>query len=296
MEKVINLEEWEKVGEGGQGTVYKNRADSSLMLKLGKTTKRDIMEKEYNLSKYALEIGIPTPEVYDFVTDGTHFGYTGKFIKGKKSLCRIIADNPERLEEMAHLFTGHARRLHSLKADTSRLESKKQNSIDVISKVKYLKPETLDSIIRMYSSIPETDTCLHGDLHFGNLITTGEKEYWIDLGRLRYGNPINDISQFHFVYTYLPIVCKPIFHVSAAVAKQFNNAFVQEYYGLDNEENRKEYEQLLHNSELAHLTGIIKNGLLAFWFIPHLQRHLGLKPYSRLKIAFMLMRGEKQIF
>ena len=295
--KQINLTDWTQIGEGGSGKVYRNNADPAKMLKLSKSAdKKEDMLEEYELSRYAMEVGLPTPEVYDFVTDGSHYGYTGELIKGKKSLCRVIADNPERLAEMAHLFTQKVRELHSIKADPAKVRSRMELNIGNLRKIKYLKRETLEGIIAELRQIPETGTLLHGDLHLGNLITTGERQYWIDLGRLRYGNPIVDISQFHFTFTYIPVICKNIFHISAKQVEAFYNAFVTEYYGLDDPAKREEYETLLHRAQLIQLTGILLNAPLAVWFIPKLQRHLGLRPATRLSIIFKLLCGHKEIF
>ena len=292
--KQINLADWTQIGEGGIGKVYRNNTDPTMMLKLSKYTGKEDMLEEYELSRYAMEAGLSTPKVYDFVTDGAnHYGYTGELIKGKKSLCRIIADDPARLEEMAHLFTQNVKKLHSIKADPAKVGSRMELNIENLRKIKYLKPETLEGIIAELRQIPETATLLHGDLHLGNLITTGEKQYWIDLGRLRYGNPIVDISQFHFTFTYLPVVCKHIFHISAGQVKAFYDAFVTEYYGPD---RQQEYEELLHRAELIQLTGILLKAPLAVWFIPKLQRHLGLKSTPRLKIICKFICGQKEIF
>ena len=292
--KQIDLTDWTQIGEGGLGKVYRNNADPTIMLKLSKFAgKKEDMLEEYELSRYAMEVGLSTPAVYDFVTDGTHYGYTGELIKGKKSLCRVIADDPARLGEMAHLFTQHVREFHSIKADPAKVGSRMEFNIGNLRKIKYLRPETLERIIAELRQIPETGTLLHGDLHLGNLITTGERQYWIDLGRLRYGNPIVDISQFHFTFTYIPVICKNIFHISAKQVKAFYDAFVAEYYGPD---RQQEYEELLHRAELIQLTGIMRKAPLAVWFIPKLQRHLGLRPTPRLKIIGKLICGHKEIF
>lgn len=296
MVKQIDLKDWKQIGAGGQGKVYKNIENPDIMLKLSKMTNQQNMQREYDLSRYAATVGLSTPQVYDFVTEGTHYGYTGQLIHGKKSLCRIISDDPTRMDEMVQLFTEQTLKLHSIKADATLLESKIEASAASIADIRFLKPETRQQIIDEMRSIPETGTLLHGDLHFGNLITTGENHYWIDLGRMRYGNPIFDIAQFHFVFTYLPVVCKNIFHLKAAQVREFYEKFIHLYYGLDNEENKRMYLDLEHKATFSFLAGIIKAGPLAVWFIPLLQRHMGLKPYSRWKIIWMLITGHKEIF
>ena len=53
-------------------------------------------------------------------------------------------------------------------------------------------------------SVPEAITCLHGDMHIGNVITDGMRDYWIDLGDFAYGNPLflPEADYLHLLYAY----------------------------------------------------------------------------------------------
>ena len=42
--------------------------------------------------------------------------------------------------------------------------------------------------------VPDADTCLHGDLHIGNVITDGRRNLWIDLGQFSRGVPEWDLG------------------------------------------------------------------------------------------------------
>ncbi|MBQ2209560.1 MAG: hypothetical protein II404_06305 [Prevotella sp.] len=46
-------------------------------------------------------MGIPSAESLEYVTDGQRYGMIVERIQGKESFGRIIADHPERLEELA---------------------------------------------------------------------------------------------------------------------------------------------------------------------------------------------------
>lgn len=103
--KLIDLNEWERSGGGGNGWSYINRNDSSIMLKLNKEEiSEEISCREYQISAALYEMGISCPRVFDFVTDGTRYGMTVERIQGKKSYVRMIADNPGLLEPLAKDF------------------------------------------------------------------------------------------------------------------------------------------------------------------------------------------------
>ena len=74
-------------------------------------------------------MGIPTPEPYRLVTDGERFGAEYELVPNKRSFTRILSQEPERLQEISLEFAKQTKKLHSTKADTSRLRSYKQTLI-----------------------------------------------------------------------------------------------------------------------------------------------------------------------
>ena len=73
--KLIDLNEWERAGGGGNGWSYINRNDSSIMLKLNKEEiSEEISYREYLISSALYEMGISCPRVYDFSQTGHDSG------------------------------------------------------------------------------------------------------------------------------------------------------------------------------------------------------------------------------
>lgn len=275
--KRIDIAKWKQVGNGGNGVVYESLETPDVLLKLDLWGRADKMRHEFENARRVAAMGMRTPEVYELATDGKRFGYTCRRIRGKKSYCRVIADDPSRLDEMAQRFAEHAKSLHSTECDITFFPSRLQNSIEMLRKIKYIEPEMLDEVIRRISSIPERTTCLHGDFHFGNIITADSGDWWIDLDRFSYGNPLYDFSQFYFLLFYLPgIVCKSIFHVTKVQGQEFFRKTIEYYFQPQTDTERAEIYRQLETYVLQYLTGIMKNRILALIFLPKLKKQLQL--------------------
>ena len=46
-------------------------------------------------------------------------------------------------------------------------------------------------------ALKDENTCLHGDFNPGNLIVSPKGDWWIDLGRFSYGDPLLDIAHLY---------------------------------------------------------------------------------------------------
>jgi len=72
---------------------------------------------------------------------------------------------------------------------------------------------------------------------------SGDKCYWIDLGRFAYGDPLFDIGHLYLicnVYASLRQV-QDLFHMTPDLFKRFWDAFAAEYTGL---EDHAEFDRL----------------------------------------------------
>ena len=117
--KTVDLQEWKSFGGGGFGESFFNKTDDSVILKLNKTSvSAEKALQEFQRSKAVFDMGIPSAEPYEFVTDGERYGMIVQRIQGKESFGRIIADHPERLEELAAITTAFLAIRKSLTART----------------------------------------------------------------------------------------------------------------------------------------------------------------------------------
>ena len=100
--KTVNLDEWTLFGEGGVAKTYIGKDNPEVVLKLNNENfPPEASYGEFIQSSNVCSTGIACPQFYEFVTDGTRFGYTSQRIMGKKSFSRLLADNPSRIKELA---------------------------------------------------------------------------------------------------------------------------------------------------------------------------------------------------
>ena len=192
--ETIDLNEYVRTGEGGTAVSYTHKTRNTLAKLYNPGFEADRAAAEFFTARTVFEMGIPTPEPYRLVTDGERFGAEYELIRNKGSFTRIISEEPERLEEISFAFAKAARELHAKIADTARLRSYKE-VITQFYREKDLVPEEYKRrALAFLEKVPEADTCLHGDLQIGNIITDGDRTLWIDVGEFSHGLPEWDIS------------------------------------------------------------------------------------------------------
>lgn len=234
---LIDLNDYVRTGEGANGASYNHKSDPSIMLKMY-FRNFEAAQLELELAQKVYDMGIPTPEPGDLVTDGKQMGIRFRRIEGKKSYSRACGDNPERAEEYGKEFAQLSKKLHAVHVDTSKFESCKQRYYNMLDANPDFTPEQKQKIRDYIASVPDTDTALHGDLQFGNGIFT-EKDgirtpYFIDLGDFCYGNPMFDVGMVYLC------AClndeswtMEVNHMTNATAARFWDGFAKEYFGAD---------------------------------------------------------------
>lgn len=228
---LIDLNDYDRTGEGANGASYNHKTDPNIMLKLY-FRNYEAAEKELELAQKVYAMGIPTPEPGDLVTDGKQVGIRFRRIEGKKSYSRACGDEPDRTEDFGREFAQMCLKLHNIHVDTTQFESVKDRLYAMLETNPDFTPEQKQKIHDFIAAAPEADTAIHGDLQFGNAIfvPTGEK-YFIDLGDFCYGYPLFDLGMVY-------LCCclnneewtQEVNHMSNATARRFWDAFAAEYF------------------------------------------------------------------
>ncbi|MBR3990442.1 MAG: TIGR02172 family protein [Bacteroidales bacterium] len=235
--KQIDLSQWQKVGEGGNGSVYINPEMPDLILKIDKERINNLPNAahEYNVSKNVESLGLTTPRMQEIVEIGNLYGTLQERIHGKKSLSRICSEDPSSTEKMARVLCEEGRKLFSTPCPTDRFHSRKEQLLGVVDKARFLTRKEREMVRGFAYSIPESDTCIHGDFQMGNLVQAGDKYYWIDLDRFAHGDPMFDIGHLYMIcYIYAPIkMVQDIFHLTEDQFHRFWDAFATAYSGKE---------------------------------------------------------------
>lgn len=230
--KSVNLNEWEEFGAGGIGRSYFNKTDDSVILKLNaENWPKEKTELEVIYSQEVQKLGLPTPSVYSFVTDGTRYGHIDQRIKGKKSMARIMSQDPSKIEEFAKVMAQMTRQLNETKCNTEVFQNLVKAYTEAIEAIPC--NEDIKKQLRAYMAMMEnTDGCLHGDLQPGNVITADGKFYWIDLGGFGYGDPCLDFGNMYLLlYIMPPQLVKSLFHMKHKDFERFFQLYLRYYYG-----------------------------------------------------------------
>jgi len=228
----ICMEDYEVSGDGFTAVSY-NHKDGKSMIKLyapfvPPTEPRRELAVAWNLTDKGLNI----PKAHRLVTDGERIGVEFERISPKKSFARAISQEPESLRRYAAEFARECKKLHSIPCDTKLFFPTENRFRDALPKLKDYTDAEKAKILSFIDSVPKATTCIHGDMHIGNIITDGEKNYWIDLSAFSYGNPLYDIGMLYFV-THLDDeeMAQRLYHISAAQMRQVWEVFAAEYFG-----------------------------------------------------------------
>ena len=256
----INLEDYFQSGEGGQALTY-TRKDGSAMAKmfehgLGSET----VEREFRISKAVYDAGIPCPRPIRLVTDGQRFGAEYEVIANKRSYTRIISEEPEQLEPLTLKFARLGKQLHSMPANAGVFPDMKEVIRPWIEKATCISEPLRARLLTTLDGIPSPKTCLHGDFHIGNIITNGEKDYWIDLGDFAYGAPEWDLAMNFYLANFIPSqYMDQLFHLDSATFRRHWDLLVKTYYGIQTQEKQRDKEKnLLKFTALKYAFNVCK--------------------------------------
>lgn len=255
----IDLNDYVQTGEGGTALAYTHKSGKSLAKLYNPDFDVGKIKEEFWTSRTVFELGISTPEPYRLVTDGKRFGGEYELIQGKRSFSRIISQESGRLEELSLEFARMARTLHATKDDTSRLRSYKEMVTQFYSGKTFVPEDYRKKVLEFLDKVPDTQTCLHGDLQISNAITDGKRTLWIDVGGFGYGAPEWDLALM-WNLAHMPDAEKLdfLFHLPSETMKAHWNIFFTAYLGTKDPQRIEEATRRLSMFAAAKIPYMIE--------------------------------------
>lgn len=264
----IDLDDYIQTGEGGTALTYNHKDDKTLAKLFLPSMAADNAIREFRINQVVYESGLPTPKPIRLITDGTRFGAEYELVKNKRSFTRIISQEPEQLVPLSERFAVLAKQIHQTPADTTRLPDMRELVATWIDRLVNIPDDLKARFHRFIDSVPSTPTCLHGDLHIGNIITDGERDLWIDVGDFAYGVPQWDLCMMYYMSQFIsPERAVSIFHLDNDTLKAHWAAFAPVYYGTDSKDALDAEGKKLHPfiaTKMAFDISKISNGKHTF--------------------------------
>jgi uncharacterized protein (TIGR02172 family) len=264
----IDLNDYVQTGEGGTALTYNHKDGKTLAKLFMSTVAADNAAREFRINQVVYESGLPTPKPIRLITDGERFGAEYELISPKRSFTRIISQEPDQLVPLSERFARLAKRIHQTPADTTRLPDMRELVREWIDRLEQFPDELKYRFHRFIDTVPSTPTCLHGDLHIGNIITDGQRDLWIDVGDFAYGVPEWDLGMMYYSTHFLsPERADGIFHLDNDTLRAHWDAFAPVYYGTDSRDVLDAEVRKLHPyiaAKLAFIISKLSDGKHAF--------------------------------
>lgn len=244
----ISVEGCEKLGEGGNGAVY--RLDEDKIVKVYKPWMQwNVIDRERSFAKTAFVNGIPSVIPYDTVKVGDCLGVVFELLRSD-TLGHAMRDNPDKLEAYVDQYVELAKTLHSTHVPAgsfSRIQDVMHTKADNLNK--WCSEEEMALLHSIIDSIPDSDTVTHNDLHPGNIMIQDGELVLIDMPEVTMGPSVCDL-----VAIYRDMIVAPQSQTDsiersvgmpAELIMRAGNMFLEKYTGITDRAELETYYKKL---------------------------------------------------
>ncbi len=195
----------EIIGRGANGAVYRYDAETIVKVYFNSDALPEI-QRERELARKALVLGINTAIPYDVVRVGENYGTVMELLEAT-SLSKMIKKDPEHLEVPLKYYVDMLKQIHSTEVNAGDMPDMRKVALDWAAFDRdYLPKELGDKLYRMVEAVPEQQTMLHGDYHTNNIMVRDGEALLIDMDTLCVGHPIFELgSMFNAFVGFLEL-------------------------------------------------------------------------------------------
>ncbi len=248
--KEIDINGKEKIGQGGNGTVY--RLDDERIVKVyRKEHNLEFIEREQQYAKSAFVSGIPSVITFDIVKVGECYGVVFEAMNSD-TLSHAIVTEPEKKDEYIMKYVQLAKTLHTteIKGDTIiTLKELLYSRLDDEFMKEVLSAEEIAVLHSIVDAMKDTNTLVHGDFHPGNIMLQNGELMLIDMGEVTRGVPIYDVAS---VFRDLisapkknPDITRMSMGLEPELAMEIGTKFIAMYTGITNPQALEGYMKQL---------------------------------------------------
>ncbi|MDO4403899.1 MAG: anti-sigma factor antagonist [Atopobiaceae bacterium] len=193
--RALQVDGLEVIGKGANGKVY--RLDQERIVKTYNpiTNTPEKIAREKQVARTAFVAGVPSALSFEMVRVGDGYGIVYEMVDAK-TLGKVIASDPEHLEEYATRMAQMLKELHATEFEPGALPDARlglHTWVDIAERSGYYQPEVIATAHRLADSIPPRNTFIHGDFHPGNIMVVDDEFLLIDMGDASVGDPLIDL-------------------------------------------------------------------------------------------------------
>lgn len=189
----FNVDGCELIGKGANGAVYRYDAETIIKVYFNPNALPEI-QRERELARRALVLGINTAIPYDVVLVGANYGTVMELLEAEP-LSKLIKNDPEHLELPLKYYVDMLKQIHGTKVKPGDMPNMKETALNWAAFDKeHLPKEIGDQLYRMVEAVPDQHTMMHGDYHTNNLMIREGEALLIDMDTLCMGHPIFELG------------------------------------------------------------------------------------------------------
>ena len=259
--RAVSVQGCEVIGHGSNGTIY--RIDQDTVVKVYKEADalREI-QKERQLAKLALILGIPTAISYDVVRVEDTYGSVFEFLNAR-SFTRILSEEPDKLDWCVHEYVKMLRLIHSTAVPAGKLPDMKETVLSWAGFLQnYLPMEAGEKLISLVEAVPHDNHMIHGDYHTKNLVLQNDEVLLIDMDTLAVGHPIFELASIFNAYNGFSEIdhtrIERFQGINLETGKKFWHKCLAEYLETDREDRIREVE---NKARIVGYTRLIRRSI-----------------------------------
>jgi uncharacterized protein (TIGR02172 family) len=187
------------IGQGANGKVYRIDPDTIVKVYYNPDALPDI-QRERELARTALILGVPTAIPYDVVKVGEGYGSVFELVKAE-TFRDLLVQDPGKLEEITRLSVDLLKKIHETEVKPDVMPDMRETGLKWVSFLKdYLPEEIYDKLYRMTEEIPQDLHMMHGDYHIKNVMMQDGEPLIIDMDTICTGHPVFEFASVYNAY------------------------------------------------------------------------------------------------
>jgi uncharacterized protein (TIGR02172 family) len=242
----ISIDGREMMAAGTCGECY--RLDEESVVKLYYAgISADLVEREKQFAREAFILGVPTAISYEIVQCGDRLGVIYEMLEAKL-FSEIIRNDLQNLESHAKTLAAAARTIHSARDSQSVFpEAKTHFRRSMHQLADDFPPEDIEHLRHRLDHIPDTDECVHLDLHTSNIMIRDGQPLIIDMGEFSVGSFLFDLGQWCTIYGYPELnTCEIVTQIQSDRGRDFLENLLDDYFSDRSQEERALFETNRH--------------------------------------------------